>query len=186
MSEQESPKAGWYQDPSSPLEERYWDGITWTVTKRPLVPLASSVSHSTSSINESIVNRVNTPLKRQTKLSISQRLLVVGFVVTVFGILLSIIGSQTPKSTMDNTLQLKDNQYLAIIASDFTQSKLITSQKIEIGHAVCSDLSSGTTGLEEMGVAQKSVGLSQAQAISVIGAAVNVYCPENKAIALSH
>lgn len=31
----DSPPAGWYADPHSPLAERYWDGGTWSDQTRP-------------------------------------------------------------------------------------------------------------------------------------------------------
>jgi hypothetical protein len=35
-----SPAAGWYTDPTNKLQQRYWDGVAWTMQERPLPPPA--------------------------------------------------------------------------------------------------------------------------------------------------
>ncbi len=37
------PAPGWYEDPTDPLQQRYWDGTTWTdhVAPRPVAPAAA-------------------------------------------------------------------------------------------------------------------------------------------------
>ncbi|MEL6981152.1 MAG: DUF2510 domain-containing protein, partial [Actinomycetota bacterium] len=37
MSEQTgTPPAGWYSDPSNPNQQRWWDGVEWSASTRPL------------------------------------------------------------------------------------------------------------------------------------------------------
>lgn len=40
MTNNPNPPAGWYPDPSNPLNERLWDGETWTEKSRPARPSA--------------------------------------------------------------------------------------------------------------------------------------------------
>lgn len=36
------PEAGWYDDPESGLQIRYWDGSAWTAERRPKPPVAQT------------------------------------------------------------------------------------------------------------------------------------------------
>lgn len=40
-----STPAGWYQNPENPLEERLWDGTSWTASTRPKAPVTHQPSH---------------------------------------------------------------------------------------------------------------------------------------------
>jgi hypothetical protein len=42
MTDANNPAAGWYPDPQTPLQQRYWDGALWTEQTRPVTPVTAS------------------------------------------------------------------------------------------------------------------------------------------------
>jgi len=38
MTNTNNPAAGWYPDPQNPMQQRLWDGATWTDQTRPSLP----------------------------------------------------------------------------------------------------------------------------------------------------
>jgi len=38
MTNTNNPAAGWYPDPQNPMQQRLWDGATWTDQTRPAMP----------------------------------------------------------------------------------------------------------------------------------------------------
>ena len=46
MADQQETPAGWYQDPTGEIQERYWSGSEWTEETRPYAPPASSATEA--------------------------------------------------------------------------------------------------------------------------------------------
>jgi hypothetical protein len=42
MTNANNPAAGWYPDPQSPMQQRYWDGANWTEQTRPVMPVTAA------------------------------------------------------------------------------------------------------------------------------------------------
>jgi hypothetical protein len=42
MTNANNPAAGWYPDPQSPIQQRYWDGANWTEQTRPVMPVTAA------------------------------------------------------------------------------------------------------------------------------------------------